>query len=249
MNARLILLILVLTLTTSLAQTSTEKLELLGDTFEWSDGSILLSNGEELKGLVKYNDRNGVLAYHDGDNSRPFTPRSVLGFEFFDEQKQKQRIFYSLEDIDAETNVKRPLFFELLRDYKTFAIVLRIDRTEVRERHNSSPDFYGNGIYTGGSTTSTLELSQTQTVCILNDKGEVFPYFKCISLEDGRRSWTTGEDVKTKNKMIHNDLLLNFIEKPHYSQLISYADENKLDFKKLDNFKKILEYYDTLISN
>ncbi len=250
MNARLILMLLVLCFTNSVAQNRKENAELLGDNFEWSDGSIMLANGEELKGLVKFNDRNGVLAYNDGDNSRPFSPRNVLGFEFFDERLQQQRIFYSLEDEDPQTNVKRPLFFELLRDYKTFAIVLRTDRTEMKERVTTSPGFPNAGMgYTPGITSSSIELSQTQTVCILNNKGEVLPYFKCIAIEDGNRSWFSKDDIRTKNKMIDRDILSEYLTESNYSKLVSYADENKLDFKKLDDFKRILKYYDSLISD
>jgi len=250
MTARLILLLLVFHFTNSTSQSRKDKAELLGDNFEWSDGSILLSSGEELKGLIKFNDRNGVLAYHDGDNSKPFSPRNVSGFEFFDERLQQQRVFYSLEDEDPVTNAKRPLFFELLRDYKTFAILLRTDRTEMIEKIATTP-----GIMSGGAPStptirnSSIELSQSQTVCILNSDGEIRHYFKCITIEDGRKSWSTGEDLKTKNKMIDEDLLEEYIPEPVYAKLVSYAKENKLNFKELPDFKKLLEYCDTLIAD
>ncbi|HPM30495.1 MAG TPA: hypothetical protein PLJ60_09160 [Chryseolinea sp.] len=249
MNLRLILIFLVLFPLLSIAQATNNKLTLVDD-FEWSEGKIMLSSGEELIGLVKFNDRNGVLAYHDGDNSRPFGPRSVLGFDFFDERVQQQRIFYSLEDEDPQTNVMRPLFFELLRDYKTFAIMLRTDRTEVKEKMATSPGGYNNGVYYNPSiNNSSLELSQTQTVCILDDNGKVFPYFKCTKKEDGRKSWFSNDDVRTKNKMINDDLIREYISQTDYSKIVQYADENKLDFKKLDDFLKILKYYDSLIAD
>jgi hypothetical protein len=250
MTARLILLLLVFCFTNSMGQSRKDTAELLGDDFEWSEGSILLSSGEELKGLIKFNDRNGVLAHHDGDNSRPFSPRSVSSFEFFDERVQQQRVFYSLEDEDPQTNAKRPLFFELLRDYKTFAILLRTDRTEMIERIATAP-----GAMTGGVPsapmirTSSIELSQSQTVCILNSEGEILHYFKCITTEDGRKSWSTGEDLKTKNKMIDEDLLEEYITEPVYAKLVSYAKGNKLNFKELPDFRKVLEYCDTLMND
>jgi hypothetical protein len=50
-----------------------EDAHLLTDNIEWFEGSIMLNTGEELKGLVKYNDRNGVLSYQNGNDSRVFT--------------------------------------------------------------------------------------------------------------------------------------------------------------------------------
>ena len=250
MNARLILLLLVLSFTDLLGQKDKDNIKLLGDTFKWSEGSILLANGEELNGLVKYNDQNGVLSYNDGDDARSISSRNVLSFDFFDEQLQKQRVFFSLEDEDSQTHDIRHLFFELIKDYETFALLLRTDRTEMKERTTTSsgtPNGFGG--YTPGWTSSSVELSQSQTVCILNTKGEVLPYFKCVYVEDGKKSWINGEDVRIKNKMIDDELLSQFISQTNYSKLQRYADENKQNFKKINDFKKILEYYDTLISD
>ena len=67
--------------------------KLLTDRSEWFEGSIMLSDGNELEGLVKYNDRNGVLSYQNGEETKVFTAMRVVAFEFFDEQIQKQRLF------------------------------------------------------------------------------------------------------------------------------------------------------------
>jgi hypothetical protein len=51
--------------------------ELLSNIKEWLEGSILLTDNSEISGMVKYNDREGMLSYYDGENTRVFGPLSV----------------------------------------------------------------------------------------------------------------------------------------------------------------------------
>jgi len=87
-----------------------EDAKLLNTVRPWFDGSILTRKDEELKGRVKYDDRNAILSYQSGDQEFLFTPRSVIAFEFFDESTQKQRLFYSLEDPDSQSSTIRFAF-------------------------------------------------------------------------------------------------------------------------------------------
>src|SRR3712207_3418164 len=81
----------------------------------WNEGSIMLKNGTELKGVLNYNDKTGVLSFENGADTWSFTSQSVLGFEFFDQSAQRQRVFYSLRETDEQSKSKRYWFFEALR--------------------------------------------------------------------------------------------------------------------------------------
>lgn len=189
---------------------------------EWGEGSILLNDGTELKGLIKYNDRAGILSFESGATSRSFTSRRVSGFEFYDEREKKQRIFYSIIYEDAETNAKSPLFFELIKDLKTFAVITKTDRVKI-EAKSSGGGPSANGGYVGVSTTYSA--SQLQTIYFMDSQGNIVPYMKA-----------------TKKKLDTNR------PKPMYSKLEKYADDNKLDFDEKEDFFKILDYYETLIN-
>src|SRR5215203_5333883 len=90
---------------------------------EWFDGSLLLNNGREIKGLIKYNDKSDIVSIENGRESKSFTARHVRGFEFFDEIEKKQRVFYAVDIEDRFSKVKRPLFFEILMELKEFAVL------------------------------------------------------------------------------------------------------------------------------
>ena len=232
-------------------KTKKQEARLLSDRAEWFEGSIMLTNGNELKGLIKYNDRNGVLSYQDDTEFRVFTPLRVAAFEFFDESKQKQRIFYTLTYEDYETNVDRPFFFEVLKEYKSFAILSKSDRLDIDQK-NTSTSFSGFSSSAGiadpyAPREVRLVISQTETIYIMKSTGEISPYFKVINTDDGTKSLIlAGRDTKTKNKMIDPELLEEFIAPSDYEKLWQYADTNNLSFKKKEDFLKILDFYDEI---
>jgi hypothetical protein len=227
-----------------LAQKKKQQESALYTPVEWFEGSILLTSGEELKGLVMYNSRNGVLSFQDGRDSKVFTAARVVGFEFFDEALQKQRIFYSLEYEDSETNVVRPLYFEVLKEYQTFSVLSKADRIDVNERVDySGVDVAG----TAYSRTRTV-VSQTETIYLMKSISEIKPYFQVTREEDGQKTFGFfGTDTATKNKMINRDLLEELIGPEDYEKLRQYALGQDLKFRKKEDFLKILDYYDLLI--
>jgi hypothetical protein len=81
----------------------------------------------------------------------------------------------------------------------------------------------------------------------MKETGEIKPYFKVKQSEDGYKSLFTGNDTKTKNKMIDRDLLEEFISVSDYEKLIRYAKDNNLNFKIKNDFLKILSYYDEIV--
>ena len=99
----------------------------------------MTNDGSEAKGLLKYNDKNGLLSYENGSDSRTFTARNVVGFEFFDEGMRKQRIFYSFPYEDSQNNIKRPLFFEVIKEFESFAVLSKVDPLEIDHEPVSSP--------------------------------------------------------------------------------------------------------------
>lgn len=223
--------------------------DLLTDKTGWYEGEIILEDGAKFSGLVNYDDKRGVVSYFDGDNTRPFTPRKVITFSYFDESKHLKRTFYSIEDEDSETNVLRPLFFEVLRDYKSFAFVLRTDpiKIDIKNRNLSGDPFAPGGVMNSPQgVKSKTEVSQTQTVYILDNNGKIKPYFKLVVRQDGARSLLAKEDAEKKNSMLDRDLLEEYVSKSDYQKLREYAKENDLQFKVREDFMKILTYYDSI---
>jgi hypothetical protein len=243
---RLLIVALLLLSISSFAQKKKEKEEsLLKENAEWFEGTIMLTDGTELKGLLKYTDQNGVLSFQDGTNSKVLTATRVVGFEFFDESLQKQRVFYTLAHEDSQTNVVRPLFFEVVREYSSFAILSKTDPVDVEQKLSKNPMAYSpNAINL--TSNRRLVVSQEETIYLMNAQGEIKPYFKMVN-EENKGLLATG-DVKTKNKMVDDDLLIEFVTEPIYEKLKTFAKQNNLTFKRKEDFLKILDHYDSIRS-
>jgi hypothetical protein len=214
---------------------------------EWGTGSILLNSGEELKGLLRYNDRNGgVVSFESGKKSGSYTARSVSGFEFFDEQEQRQRVFYSLEGEDVH-GAMRPLFFEVLVDFSTFAVLSKMDPVKMKDKSTSTPSMSPNGVITSGAIVNTkLQITQTETIYFMNAEGALEPYVtvtrKIVDRE--YRDFVYMDDLfdrsKMKRKFVDKDLLEKYFTLSQIESMEKFAEENELDFKVKDDLRKIL---------
>jgi hypothetical protein len=227
------------------AQLHTRNVELLSEDQLWFEGNIFLANGREINGLIKYNDREGFVAYNDGDNKKVFTANSILKFDFYDEQQRKQRLFLVLPFIDPKTGGERSQIFEIIREYDDFAILLKKDPLNAHRRTTSIGYDY---LITDDTRTNTrTEVSQVESILFLGTDGTINPYVTVKHREDSRKSLITMKDRKSKSKtVVDEDLLAQYVTEPVYEKLKVYAEENDLKFKIIEDFLQILDYYDTI---
>jgi hypothetical protein len=97
---------------------------------QWSEGRILLNDGTESRGHVKYNDRTGVVSFQSAEKSGSYHARNLAGFEIFGKDRRQ---FYSIPLYSSSGNAK--YFFEVIREYKDFAV---ISRTSMLSHHTAS---------------------------------------------------------------------------------------------------------------
>lgn len=204
---------------------------------EWGQGSVMLNDGTELKGMLKYNDKVGMLSFENGSDSRSFTARGITGFEFFDEKVQRQRVFYTLEYMDEEREAaKRPYLFEVLKEFSNFAVVSKIDPVVVTQS-TGSPGAYP--LLEGTATTST-KIILTESVFVLTSDGDIKPYLKLIRYIHDK---TMFDIDKTKRKIVDRKLHKAYFIEPGYSKMLEYIKREDLDMEDKEDFIKALSYY------
>jgi hypothetical protein len=110
----------------------------------WHDGKIVLTEGDTLKGMIKYDMQQDIVQYTLKDQTvDAFSARKVLFFEIFDKTVNKYRQFYALPYTAVQpSNYKTLVFFELLEN-GPMTLLTR----EAIEYRTSSYGFYG-GTYT-----------------------------------------------------------------------------------------------------
>jgi hypothetical protein len=212
---------------------------------EWFQGSVMLTTGKEVKGLIKYNDKTDIVCLENSRESKSFTARHVSAFEFYDEVEQKQRVFYAVEVEDKVNNVKRPLFFEVLVDSKEFALISKIAPIRFERREYTTPAMFNpaTGSFTAGRYYGyPTTISQTETLFLFSKEGEVRPF---LEIKEKEVDGMFFDRSVIKNRILDNDVLKRFTNS-YYKALISYAKENSLNIKEKKDIIQLLEYYNQL---
>jgi hypothetical protein len=220
-----------------------QDLSLSDDDIEWSEGTVTLTSGQVLNGLVKYNSKTALLKFENGKQSKALTARGVTQFEYFDAVRNVQRKFYSIEAEDYK-DVKRPQFFELLKELKTFAVIYSQNPMELKQQQGWGPayrDFFGNNQY---NSNRMIVASQKEMIFLMDEAGELFPYMT-ITYEEKPRDLVDGSKSKIKTKVIGEDFLKKLTGE-HYPELKKYAKLYKLDFDNREDFLRILDHYEQL---
>lgn len=105
----------------------------------WHDGKIVLSSGDTLTGLVKYDLQQDLVQFNKQNKVvEAYTARKVLFFEIFDRTVDQYRNFFSLP-YNATTGYKTPVFFELLVE----GHMTLLARENLENRTYSSPYYFG----------------------------------------------------------------------------------------------------------
>jgi hypothetical protein len=105
----------------------------------WHDGKIVLTNGDTLRGLIKYDLQQDLVQYTLEDKrTEAFSARKIMFFEIFDETVRQYRQFFALP-YTTTTGYRAPIFFELLADGK----LTLLSRESLEYRTYNSPYYLG----------------------------------------------------------------------------------------------------------
>lgn len=212
---------------------------------EWFDGSVMLNNGHEIKGLIKYNDKTDIVSIENARLSKSFTARHVKAFEFYDEVERKQRVFYSVDIEDRVYQVQRPLFFEVLVDLQDFALLSKIAPIRIDKREYATPAMFNPA--TGGFSAGRYygypsTISHTETLFFFSKDGKLKPF---LEIKEKEIDGMFVDRSIVKNRIVNPDLLKKYTSS-HYSQLVSFAQKNDLDLKEKDDLVSLLNHYQQL---
>lgn len=106
----------------------------------WHEGKIILTSGDTLRGVVKYDLQQDLVQFRDKEDKRieAFSPRKVLTFEIFDATVKNYRNFFSLP-YSSTSSYGALSFFELLTEGKLTLLC----REALEYRTMNSPYYYG----------------------------------------------------------------------------------------------------------
>lgn len=215
-----------------------QKTSILKYETEARDGSLVLTDGTELRGGIVFNDNEGIVTLVDGDDSQSFNARKIVKFDFFDDDYGRHRNFYSLEFTNPETGITDTEIFEVLKELPSFVVLSKIDRIQTEAR---------TGLITPQASPllvdrTSRKLTQTQTVYFVNNDGDFEPYVRIVEKE------IAGEvlDINETNTFYIDSKLFRKYTGNHYEALVKFAKQNDLSFKRRSDILTLLDEYEKL---
>jgi hypothetical protein len=133
----------------------------------------------------------------------------------------------------GENDDKRYYFFEVLKEYKEFAIISKIDPIEYKERSSPVSPPGEKGLHV---SLTTIKASQTETVYFLTSAGEIEPYLKLVHKVVERELY---DRKKTNSKVLDDRLMAKFFSKADLSGMVKFATDNNLEFDIKEDLIKI----------
>lgn len=210
---------------------------------EWNDGSIILNNGTELIGKVRFNAFEGILSFQNGKDSRSLRANSVQTFEYHDPRTNSKRTYFTIPQEDDVNGLVRPMFFEVIRQFENFAVLAKITPIAAQEITNRSPSMDPNFDQSPLYTNKFIKLEYKEEFYVLSESGDLEEFAEM------KRIMTKGQlfDKNAKHTKITDRHVLKQHFAPHYEAMEKYAKENDLEWDEREDMVKLLDYYKNLV--
>lgn len=222
-------------------------------------GTVAMADGAIHTGYIEYDIYTDVMRF--GHNSKSITnaipPKNVTGFEYFDEQRQRRRVFTTVDTPDGMQ------YFEVLRKTENDGIFFRTIPTRMKSAVGKSDrvlrevaNFVGlaNWNYFDPSwrprrrlrpqKIGGLYVTQQKAILAVWLGLEIFPY-AAYTKKDVDNVIGTGMgwgDRKTSVKIIDRSIPKRLFGE-RYEVVKKYAAEKNLSWSDLDDFLRIYDYY------
>ena len=202
-------------------------------------GSVQTLDNEIVKGKITFNDNQGIVTVEQDGESRSFTSKKSTGFEFYDTALLRHRVFHVLDFTDEAVGFTKPVFFEVLAEFKSFAVLAKIDPVEVKPQKGIMPRLPSTMV----GNDHTKVAYQTETIFIVNESGEIERY---LELREKETEGVFVDARSNRKKYIDRNLIKEYTGEL-YAALESFADSNELDFGVKEDLIKILAQYKVLL--
>lgn len=204
-------------------------------------GSVQTLDNEILKGKVTFNDNQGIVTVEQEGESRSFTSKKASGFEFYDTALLRHRVFLVFDYTDEAVGFTKPAFFEVLAEFRSFAVLAKIDPVEVKPQKGVMPRLPSTMV----GNDHTKVAYQTETIFIVNESGAIERY---LELREKEIEGVFVDTRSNRKKYIDRDLIKEYTGS-HYEALVSFADSNDLRFNVKEDLIKIMARYKVLLGN
>lgn len=228
-------------LSSAVALAQLKKSKILKVDMNFYPGKITLIDGSKLEGEVNFNDNDGIVAFRSDDEVNYYNSKNITGFEFIDPNTQRNRFYFVMEYNDPRVGIPKFCFFEVLKEFKSFAVLAKIDPIAADVQRPM-------GIPTNKAMSSksnnNMVATQVETIYFMSEDGNLEPYIEIIEKETEK---SLVDYNRTRYRFLDEDLFERYT-RPFYKELVEYAEAKYLTFKKKSDVIALLDHYQHLLS-
>lgn len=209
-------------------------LSLLGQNskfIHWFEGQVTLENKEKIDGIIQYDYTSDIVKVKRNEHIRSFTAKQCLMLEFFDENRNMRREYFSLPYAIKQSNYEVPVFFEVIIFGEKMTLLARQSIGVITERAFPAGGF---GFYHPFGSVYSREV-EFEAFYILKSNNKI------KKLTDDSYLPYHNSKFKGVNKKLFNELF-----KDREAEIKSFIKKNKLNTSKRSDLIKIVKYYNTL---
>lgn len=204
-------------------------------------GKVTLADGSKLEGEVSFNDNDGIVAFRSDEEVSYYNSKNISAFEFNDPNTQRNRFYFVMEYNDPRVGIPKFCFFEVLKEFKSFAVLAKIDPITADVQRPM-------GIPTNKAMSSknnnNMVATQVETIFFMSEEGDIEPYIEIIEKETEKE---LVDYNRTRYRFLNEDLFERYT-RPFYKDVVEYAKTNHLTFKKKSDVIALLDHYQYLLS-
>lgn len=203
----------------------------LGLNTKWSRGSIVFDDNSSQHGLIQFNDKLGMIKFRKTADSdeESFVETSVIAMEFYDEDFSGWRNFAVFNVNEEQTGRQHALLFEVLMEFRKFALVARVERVNIGTRTRYDPFF-------GKAYTARVGYEQFESLCLVNDEGFAAVVLRVSEFERNKLAMASKLkpllDKRSIEKYLGDD----------WDQFRALVKSHQLNLRKRDDFIRAFEY-------
>lgn len=210
----------------------------LGSGSPWNKGFAILSDGDKHEGLIRNNDKEGIVSIKNEIDSSSISIRSsrIQSMEYFDSETGATRKFISLEVKELKSEYEGIVLFEVVREFANFAILIFKTPAIVIQSKNSV-SYSGNGT---PQNSGRAIISQFEMVYFMNQDGECERYM----IFENRYVDGLFDFEKSKSRILDSSLPAKYVGNAKWDEVELRLNDKGV--KKIKTKKELLEAIELL---
>jgi len=215
----------------------------------WYKGEITLGDESMLSGAIQYTNGDVALFFKeniDDEDKKMIYTSDILSLEYYDESLGITRTYHSMAFPNMQTGEEEIGFYEVLKQYATFAVLERMGNLKVVKgrAERSIPTYTNIPFATAISVFSSRSVkSKTQDIFFLSESGDFEKYISVLFKKVAAKIYGYKyEDVKFINPSLFPKYLGT-----HWPEVNQYLKEQRIKLDRRETIIQALNYYDKLL--